>query len=215
MVEGCFAGSCGCHFQLGLAQQLDNLVGELVAMGARARRHQVAVHHHILVGVDGAHVLGVAVQVGMAHQRPSAHQLRNRRDQPQAVTDDALEDARLGKRALDELHRRRGLAQGLAVAKPIRDKSRRDDDRLVGSELLVAHALEALVTLKWHLVLVAGECQPRLAPQTTEPVHLDAFLGEAVLVVEDFFLVEIAFDQNADFFAFEAHYLAPCERQWT
>ena len=35
--------------------------------------------------------------------------------QPQSVADDALEDARLGKRALDELHGRRGLAQGLAA----------------------------------------------------------------------------------------------------
>ena len=49
------------------------------------------------------------------------------------------------------------------------------------------------------------EGDPRLAPQPREEVEVHAVLGEAVLVVEDLVLVEVALHEDADLLAGEAH----------
>ena len=141
--------------------------------------HQVAVHDHILIRVDRAHIAHVAVQIRMHHNLAASHQLWRRGDQPHAVTDDALEDGRLGKGALDKGRGRRQLAQIFRVAQPIRHKARGHDDGCIAAQLRIAHLLERLAAVERRPVLVAREGQPRLAPQPRQPVELDAFLGES------------------------------------
>jgi hypothetical protein len=126
-------------------------------VAAGARRHQVAIYHHILVDVDRAHVADVAVEVGMAHHGPPPHQLRRGGDQPHAVADDPFEDRGFGKGALHELGGRGQLAQLLAVAQPVGDEGGRHDDGVEAAQVLIAHALEALATVEGGLVLMAGE----------------------------------------------------------
>src|SRR5512144_3403583 len=85
-----------------LGELLDDLVREQMAVVGRAPGDEIPVDHHVLVVVDRTHVPRVAVEVVVAHHTPPAYQLGCRGDEPQAVADDALEDARLAERALQQ-----------------------------------------------------------------------------------------------------------------
>ena len=69
-----------------------------------------------------------------------------------------------------------------------------------------------LSDLERRPVLVAVEGDPVLAPQPRQQVELDPLLREAVLVVKDLVLVEVALDQDADLLAGEAHAFDPRDR---
>ena len=145
----------------------------------------------------------------MGDHRTAADELRHRGHEPHAVTDDALDDVGLREGAGQELGRGRELGDVLRVAQSVRHDRRRHDDRRVAAQLRVAHVLERLADLERDLVLVPVEGDPRLAPQPRQEVEVHAVLGEAVLVVEDLVLVEVALHEDADLLAGEAHDFDP------
>ena len=98
-------------------------MGELVTVTTSSTRDQIAVNHDVLVGVDSAHVAHIAIEIGVDNHRPATHQLGRPRDQPHAVTDDALDDAFLGEGTFQELGCRRQSAQVLGIAQPIGDNA--------------------------------------------------------------------------------------------
>ena len=49
---------------LTLIHHLNDLTRQQVAMPARARRHQIAIHHHILIDIHRAIVARIAQQIG-------------------------------------------------------------------------------------------------------------------------------------------------------
>src|SRR3972149_6858114 len=124
------------------------------------------------------------------------------------MTDNTLEDGFLGEGAFDESDSRREFIHVLGVAQPVRHDGGRDDDGGITPQRLVAHILEAFVTFKRYVIFVTLERQEGLSPQPAEKMQLDAFFGKAMFVVEDFFFVKIAFDENSDLLPLQHHGLS-------
>ena len=134
-------------------------------MAPCARRHKITVNDDVFIGVDGTHVSDVAQQVVMGYQPPATDQLWRRGHKPQAVTDDAFEDALLRKSALEKDTRWRRFVDILSVSEAVRHDRRRYDDGRITSQRRIIHVLEAFMALEWHLILVPVESQGRLTPQ--------------------------------------------------
>src|SRR3954451_22399745 len=95
-------GSCSllpldlCSFD----EHVNDLPGKQVTVPARSPRYEIAIHHHVLVCIDGAVSLHIAVKIVVRNNPASPHQLRSRCYQPHAMTNNSLDNTLLGESSL-------------------------------------------------------------------------------------------------------------------
>ena len=188
-----------------MADGIQYRLGQQVTMAAGACRDQVIVDNAVLIDIFHAVVAGIAKQVVVHRHLPSAHQMSDRREEPQAVADDSLHNILAREDALQELAGRRQLRDVLRIAQAVGHHAGGDDERRVGVQLVVCHILETLRAVERRTELVSLERDARVPPEAREEMHLVTLFGETKLVVEDFVLVEIALDQYTYFILFLIH----------
>src|SRR3954452_1423587 len=76
-------------------QHIDDLPCKQVAVSACAPRHKISIHSDILIGVDCAVSLHIAVKIIMSDDSAALHQLWSRCYQPHAMANDPFENALL------------------------------------------------------------------------------------------------------------------------
>src|SRR5690349_18234013 len=116
------------------------------------------------------------------------------------MTDDSLQNALVGKSALQEFGGRWQFGDIFGVTQTVSDHARGHDDGAEAAQLLIAHFLKAFLTPQRRLIFMTEKGQKRLAPQPAQKVEISTFLGKTVLIICDLRLVVVTFDENRDFF---------------
>lgn len=168
-------------------------------------RHQVSIHNQVLVDIIRAVGFCVADEVVVNRHLSTAHELGHGSAKPQAMTDDALDDVLVLEGASEELGGRRDLVDVFSIPEPICYNSGGHYYRRVAAYLFIAHPFEALAELHGNVILVTLERQRILAPHAGQEVEVYAFFLEAVLIVPYLVLVEVALNQDCDFFTLKSH----------
>ena len=100
---------------LPFSQHINDPAGEQVRMTAGASGNQITINNHILVRVDGTVGLSIADQVVMADKFFTPDKLCCGGNEPEAVADNAFQDAVFGKYAFQKFSGRRYFLNILGI----------------------------------------------------------------------------------------------------
>src|SRR5438270_8913044 len=95
---------------LAFDQHVNDLPGKKMTVSAGAPGYEISIHHHVLIGIDGAVSFDISVKIVVRDHPASPHEFRSRCDQPHAMANNSLDDTLFGECSLQKLYRRRKLA---------------------------------------------------------------------------------------------------------